>query len=88
MDILYIYLVPYKRIICEHFETPIQPFLIVMIDSGRRSIKQTVSTMSFNSKKIFIGNLPFTITKNELESMFSSVSSILLPYYLCIHTYP
>jgi len=32
----------------------------------------------FNSKKIFIGNLPFTITKTELEGMFNQVRTIHL----------
>ena len=68
-----------KRTISEHFETPINSTLSDRyvgneIDSTLR-IAQS-GTMSFNSKKIFIGNLPFTITKNELESMFSSVSSV------------
>lgn len=33
-----------------------------------------LNIMSYNSKKVFIGNLPFTVTKNELEKMFSPVS--------------
>lgn len=38
------------------------------------SFNPTFLTMEFNAKKIFVGNLPFTATKNDLEKMFESVS--------------
>lgn len=37
-------------------------------------------TNNSNLKKIFIGNLPFSITKHELEDLFGSVRFIYIAY--------
>jgi hypothetical protein len=33
----------------------------------------TTSTMEFNERKVFVGNLPFTISKEDLERLFDPV---------------
>lgn len=42
------------------------------------------STQPYNSSKIFIGNLPFTILKSDLEYMFGSVSIFTFVYFISI----
>eukprot|EP01038_Epipyxis_sp_PR26KG_P007384 gene7384-10058_t len=37
----------------------------------------TADHQSHNPKKIFVGNLPFTITSNELQSLFSKFGKVI-----------
>ena len=40
--------------------------------------------MEFNSKKVFVGNLPFKATKNDLETLFDQVHILdIIIYHAC-----
>lgn len=40
------------------------------------STEVTMGSPSLNEKKIFIGNLPFSITREELKMLFCPVSEV------------